>query len=507
MRSLLSRGWNALQLGGDQRSALPTYDAVPGEGNSDEKLLSAYSSPWASLRPSTSTRSSSRSPSPDVDAASGNRAGSGTGWKRAGVAALGGLIVGVVLARSAHDPVFYDGPTRTDVWKQYEIKEKSIVGTKSVKKLPRCERTVVLEWESWQYGFGSTTISTLQAMVFAKQHNYEVAFSRGANPYGSYLDYFEPHRPIHCDITEDVYREEGAIELQEVTDETRLASADAPDPDQTPRLKASAKDTHPLNRFIRDTTFTSEDLYTLPALDSSRPVFARDTVPDLYTQRFLQYSAVTATHFQLNARVKAWRDSLRLDMGLLVRQERPTIGMHFRGGDKLKHECKPSAQMSCGNLTLHCETALEALRTVAPEYRDFRLDLAKARLLLMTAEPDALERLAADPICQRHFVLVPFPRGGTDKSYKQADFYELSEDTRREDTQRFLAEADILANYVDAAVVSANSNTGRLILTRGGPTRVVDEHRIRSVDIPWHPMQFSPFAGLCDGTTGHCFPE
>ena len=148
-----------------------------------------------------------------------------------------------------------------------------------------------------------------------------------------------------------------------------------------------------------------------------------------------------------------------------------------------------------GNITLHCETALDALRSFAPEYPNFRLDSMKARLVLMTAEPDALDRIAAEPICHRHFEIVPFPRGGTDKSYKQADFYELSAETRLEDTQRFLAEADILANYVDATVVSANSNTGRLIFTRGGPTRAIDEYRIRSVDVPWHVSFLCAFVG------------
>lgn len=104
--------------------------------------------------------------------------------------------------------------------------------------------------------------------------------------------------------------------------------------------------THSLNRFMRDTTFRSEELDTLPQLDSSRPKPGPENVPDLYRQRFLQYSALTARHFQLNARIKARRDSLRLEMGLLDQGERPTIGMHFRGGDKLKHECRPSSQMS-----------------------------------------------------------------------------------------------------------------------------------------------------------------
>lgn len=104
--------------------------------------------------------------------------------------------------------------------------------------------------------------------------------------------------------------------------------------------------THPLNRFMRDTTFRSEELDTLPKLDSSRPKPGPENVPNLYRQRFLQYSALTARHFQLNARIKARRDSLRLELGLLDRGEQPTIGMHFRGGDKLKHECRPSSQMS-----------------------------------------------------------------------------------------------------------------------------------------------------------------
>lgn len=159
-----------------------------------------------------------------------------------------------------------------------------------------------------------------------------------------------------------------------------------------------------------------------------------------------------------------------------------------------------------GNITLHCETALDALRSFAPEYPRFHLDTTKARLVLMTAEPDALEKIASEPICQRHFEIVPFPRGGTDKPYKQADFYELSEATRLEDTQRFLAEADVLANYVDATVVSGNSNTGRLIFTRGGPTRAIDEFRIRSVDVPWHVRlpHRNELATCADDSLPHC---
>lgn len=53
-------------------------------------------------------------------------------------------------------------------------------------------------------------------------------------------DYFEPYQPTHCQITEDLYREEGTVELQAVTEEARRASEDAPHPDQTPRLRSSS---------------------------------------------------------------------------------------------------------------------------------------------------------------------------------------------------------------------------------------------------------------------------
>ena len=140
MRILFNKAWNAIQP--DHRAALPTYDSVPGESSSDEKLSWA-----ASFRSLSSSRTSSRSASPDADYETAARQAANTGWIRLGAAGLCGLVAGVLLARGgAHDSVHYDGPTRTDVWKQYHIQEKSLVGTRPITRLPKCERTVVLEW-------------------------------------------------------------------------------------------------------------------------------------------------------------------------------------------------------------------------------------------------------------------------------------------------------------------------------------------------------------------------
>lgn len=130
--------------------------------------------------------------------------------------------------------------------------------------------------------------------------------------------------------------------------------------------------------------------------------------------------------------------------------------------------------------------ARDALQSFAPAYPSFDIKSSKVRLLLMSAEPDAPRLFQSEPICAEHFTVETFPHEGTDKSYVQSDFRAMPLEKRIEDTHRFLAEIDILANWVDAAVVSANSNAGRLIMTRGGPTRVINEHRVRSVDIPWH---------------------
>lgn len=140
-----------------------------------------------------------------------------------------------------------------------------------------------------------------------------------------------------------------------------------------------------------------------------------------------------------------------------------------------------------GNITHHCDTAYDSLRSVDGDYPDFDRKMSKARLLLMTTEPTALDMFKADPFCARHFDIEPLPQGGTGRPFLQMEFWQLSREDRVEDAVRMLVQAELLANYADTTVVSSNSNTGRsLIFLRGGPARAIEQHRIRSVDIYWH---------------------
>ncbi|GAA5983225.1 hypothetical protein JCM11641_006856 [Rhodosporidiobolus odoratus] len=341
------------------------------------------------------------------------------------------------------------GDVRLGVWGDRGMRGAAPVGTKTVrpKEIKDCERTLLLDWESFQYGFGSTAITVTQAAFFAKRHGYTVLFSRKANSYGSYLDSIRS-----------------------------------------------------LNWYVANNTYTMPDLDSLPDLSAVRAPAPLDNVPTLYRQRFFQFSALAKEHFTLNPRLQARVSQLVRQYGLddPARQV-PTIGVHYRGGDKLRDECHASEFISCGNITLHLQTALESIPSISSAKSP------KPRLLLMTVEPDAFEVFKADPLAS-NFEMVELERGGVNKAFVQDEWKSLPETDRLEDTHRMLTQGDLLANYVDAAIVSANSNSARLMFTRAGPARVLDESRVRSVDIPWHPVQWSPFKGRCDGTFGGCWP-
>ncbi|GAA5944735.1 hypothetical protein JCM3775_006482 [Rhodotorula graminis] len=432
------------------------------------------------------------------------------GWARLAAVLVVGFVVGQYVSSGKSGSGELRGDVREGLWSEYGNDEPSVVGTKSIDlSLPVCERTMLIDWSTFGYGFGSTAVSVMQSATFAKMHGYTLLFSRGANSYGSYFDYFEPAVPSDCRIPEelhqpDYYRQEDGktASLSKVADER------PPKLEGIQRILAGSDGIYPINSYIRDTTFTMDTLETLPALDSSRPKPGPDLVPEIFRQRFAQWSALTHEHFSFNAVLQAKLERTLWELKLERPRTQPVVGVHWRGGDKLRDECRSSSQMSCGNVTLHCENAYDTLETVASDYPSFDRATSKARLLLMTTEPDALALFQAHPLCTAHFDISELDRGGSGKAFLQDDFRHLSEDDRRDDTQRMLVQTEIMANWVDAAVMSANSNTGRaLILLRGGPARAVDEYRLRSVDLYWHPVQFPPFKGRCDGTWGGCWPE
>ncbi|GAA5901435.1 hypothetical protein JCM6882_006277, partial [Rhodosporidiobolus microsporus] len=351
-------------------------------------------------------------------------------------------------AREAPSSVAHD--VREGVWAEYGGEGKTALGTKVVKPegMPECERTLLFDWARFPYGFGSTATSLLQAAFFARANNYTMLFSRGANGYGAYLDHFTP-APLSCWPQEEHYDpqwylkpevEGSTIHAYHIVKDMQDQVKPRTDVD---RVIVDLDDLYPLNWFVKNQTYDFGMLDSLPDMSATTPLSPADNVPSLFRQRFLQYSAVAREHLLLNPLMQARVGELVRKYGLDLERDVPTVGIHFRGGDKLATECRPSSKLSCGNVTLHCQTALSSLSSIAHLYPSFDADAlsaspspapAKPRILLMTAEPDALARFKADAVCQR-FEIVELPRRGGDKPFLQAEWKQLSELDRLEDTR------------------------------------------------------------------------
>ncbi|GAA5997948.1 uncharacterized protein JCM10292_006926 [Rhodotorula paludigena] len=382
----------ALRRAGYQRqpSVVDLEDSVPLDAPSDEKLDSDGEPILRSIRMQASTF---RPPGGAWDRA--------RHWKTWAVL-LGAFLAGLVLGRTGRGGASSGGDGRAGPLSRLTSNDEgSATSTKQLVdlSLPVCERTMLIDWSSFRYGFGSTMVTVAR---FAKHHNYRVLFSRGQNQYGAYYDHFLPAAQHDCRITEellqpDTYRkDDGTSERLGAVAQNRQVDVTAN------RMLVGADAILPTNVYTRRSTFELADLDTLPKLDSQRPKPGPDT-------------------------------------------------------------------------------------TVAEQYPAFDRDKPKARLLLMTAEPDGLDLFRADPLCRRHFDIHELSRGGTDKPFLQSEFRNLPHDERLADTKRMLVQVEVLANFVDTTVVSANSNTGRsLIMLRGGPARTINEYRIRSVDVYWH---------------------
>ncbi|GAA5857467.1 hypothetical protein JCM8547_009287 [Rhodosporidiobolus lusitaniae] len=326
------------------------------------------------------------------------------------------------------------GDVRQGVWEVYGMHDVAPVGTKPERPraLPDCQRTLLFDWGRFEYGFGSTAVTVVQAGHFAKILNYTMLFSRGNNSYGAYLDLFTPS-PLTCWPREELYDPDYYLHPRPgVTTKhayhiiDRIQKSEELRAEEVQHVIVNMEDIHWLNWYARNGTFDLPMLDSLPSLSAVQVLPATSVIPDLFKQRFFQYSAIAKEHFTLNSLLRA-RVSGMVRKFELDEEERkvPTVGVHFRGGDKLKMECRTTSQLSCGNITLHCETALDTLPTLSPSFPSFDLSTLspKPRLLLMTAEPDALARFKKDKLC-RKFDILPLSQGGTGKSFNQTEWIE-----------------------------------------------------------------------------------
>ncbi|GAA5821651.1 hypothetical protein JCM3770_003606 [Rhodotorula araucariae] len=414
---------------------------------------------FAPFPPSAGTSRRSSPPSPAVRTPRS---------KACALAALA-FAVGLLLGWHVHRAALQPAPRRDDgallpaLWTAYGDDALSPVGTR--------ERIDVLP-SSFNYGLGSGIVVTLQACLIAKMHNYTLVFEEGVNPYGAYYTHFKPASTPGCRVTRALRRP--STYRREDGSATLLGYLLGQDPPsfEVDRVLAGWGSMVLIAHYIRAATFSMPDLAALPPLDSQRPFPLDSNIPPLFHERFLQYSALMREHFSFNTLLRLKVHDTVNELGIQRSREVPVVGVHYRGSDKLVMECQASSQMSCGNITLHCATAYDSLLSppVALDFPTFNSQTGKARLLLMTTEPDAFSRFSADRFCARHFVVEELARSGTGKAFVQSDFWALTAQEREEDSARMLVQADILANYVDAAVVSANSNTGRtLVFLRGGP--------------------------------------
>ncbi|GAA6010720.1 hypothetical protein JCM11491_002913 [Sporobolomyces phaffii] len=318
-------------------------------------------------------------------------------------------------------------------------------------------------------------------------HGYTMLFDRGANKYGRYLDLFDP-ASLDCHASEELYDPAYYRKLGEEGLAANVGSVinDQFERPSLNRLLVGTDDIHPLNHHITALVYPDMSyLDSLPDLDASKPVPVASSVPRVFAESFDRYSALSVEYFQFNGLLKAKVNGELARLGLDNRtREAPTIGVHWRGGDKLERECVGSSQLSCGNVTHHCVTAWDSLSSTAISTSS-TLSKAKPRLLLMTTEPNALELFRNDAICRR-FEVQLLEESQEKQSFVQDQWNALSDAERAADVQSMFVGSEILANHVDAAVASPNSNLVRLIMARAGPRRVTEQGAIRSVDIYWH---------------------
>ncbi|GAA5865313.1 hypothetical protein JCM8547_005052 [Rhodosporidiobolus lusitaniae] len=377
-----------------------------------------------------------------------------------------------------------------------------------------CEKTLVLDWDSWSIGIGSGMYTLTGAAIWAEDHGYEVLVSKGKNNYGQLSEYFSRREPtclVEDDMAYDPWKcrdgKDGCSMLFNYTT-GELLSEELPK--RTGLGVWSLYPVNPANRWISQKLFDFKSLEGLPAFDSQKPLPRYLSIPPALQPAYTRMQNTFNRYFTLNAAMEeiVEKKANELDLQKPTHDRVPVIGVHFRAGDKMVYECRPTSQMSCANVTLHLEGALDQLHA-AQERSTYLKPLAsganKPKLVLLTAEADAFANFTRinNEKFGGVFEIVKAPdvnKNSKDKSFKQQSFNSLPLEARIADAQDLLSNVAMLARRADGFVVSGNTNIGRVAsLMSNRPMAVTN------IDFNWHPTLFLLSYPKCNGL-GVCIP-
>lgn len=400
--------------------------------------------------------------------------------------------------------------------------------TPSTSSAPACSRIMVRHFESFT-GFGSEYGVYLRAAALSSIMGWTVVPDTKNWIYGDLSNFFTPIN-VECPLPADVFDSSSYHEfgLQGWENATRL------------RLTRGFNQLLQLEALIRhkqiDTSKTSKFVQKakLWALDPNHMTLPYgESVPRGEEPAFLAQAETLNRQWIPNGRMQAHISRLAARLGLDEldkAKRRPVIALQIRLGDKSTEQGDiklSGSHMKYDDMSVYLQAAQLAHArlydpTLTPTPWPARKDGAPRPLLVVwTAESGVVEKLIALDV-RREFEIILTPSAEfTEKQlqeyqivfnataesnlarrWEQKELANASLDLRLAITRQLIAELYVYSRHADAAVVSGNSNLGRMALLLGGATgglgypnhRAVGG-RIRSIDVPFYPTTWflSPF--------------
>ncbi|EJD45610.1 hypothetical protein AURDEDRAFT_165467 [Auricularia subglabra TFB-10046 SS5] len=392
---------------------------------------------------------------------------------------------------------------------------------------PACSKIMVRHFESFT-GLGSEYGVYLRAAALSSIMGWTVVPDAKNWIYGDLTNFFVPINfdcPLPTDVLDSAsYHEfgvkgwENATRLRLTRGFNELLKLDA-------LVREKQIDTSQAGAFVQ-----KAKLWALDANHLTLPY--GESVPRGEEPAFLAQAETLDRQWIPNARMQAQIARLVARLGLDEMDKtkrRPVLALQIRLGDKRTEQgdIERSGSHMNDDLSVYLQAARLAHarlydRTLTPNPWTARKDGDPRPLLVVwTAESGVVEKLTALDV-KREFdiILTPsaeftpaqleeyqrvFNSTGTPtlaRRWEQKELSSASLDLRLAITRQLIAELYVYSRHTDAAIVSGNSNLGRMALLLGGavgalgyPNHSAVGGRIRSIDVPFYPTTWflSPF--------------